>query len=141
MPWGWFKKPIDDLNDIAKIRVQPNVKIRDISVADAAFYKEERTPIISIKNGVVFDENDRLVESKNIKTMLSTNGIYVRLIEIDGSPPVVDFVRIIKTDLSYYMAIEVCVGKGEGPFHKIVPVCFASFRSGFRLTFLWFFLR
>ena len=121
MPWGWFRKPIDDLNDIAKIPLPDIVILNDTCVDDADFYKKRRTPFFSIKGGVI--EGD-----VNLKKKLRINGFYVRLIEIEGSV-VVDFVRIVKTDLSYYMAIEVGVGKGERESHKIVPVSIKERKS------------
>lgn len=122
MPWGWFKKPIiDDLNDIAKIPLPAIVTLKDTWVDDAAFYSEKRKPFFSIIGGVIEGAVD-------LKKKLMINSFYVRLIEINGSV-VVDFVRIVKTDLSYYMAIEVGVGKGEGESHKIVPVSIKKRKS------------
>jgi hypothetical protein len=115
MRFGWFRKPIDDLTDIAKIQLPSNVPLNDTWVDDADFYITKRTPIISIKNGVIEGGVD-------LKKMLRMNNVYDVYVRLDGESTVVDFVRIVKNDLSYYMAIEVGVGKGEGEFHKIVPV-------------------
>ena len=102
--------PLDELTTIKGIQLPPPAPdLNELYIDDAEFYQKYE-PIISIKDYTGFDK----------KKVLNSNELYLGLIKGDNESIIVDIVRVVNNDLSYYMAIETGLdGKGT---HQIVPV-------------------